>query len=250
MSVSIGAFSTSKLIAQPFGYDETSTRDGLTARKWTVSGLLSASEWQSLLSVYNTWRDARLTDADTVSSGTVGTTVSLTASANGISVSGVACWFSSAPSGDQAGPYIQASCELVDAAQSLEVLLQQKEQDRQRDEAIAKPDLGTVTLGSATLTLLAPMETYQDTPQLQLTTSGTHVINGALTATRVRRIRGTTDSTGWTAVRSWYETSVASVPTTGTWFPISAPTAEAEVIISGGAKSTRYTITVDAAEVK
>lgn len=250
MSVSIGAFSTTKLIAQPFGYDQTSTQDGLTARKWTVSGLLTASEWQSLLSVYNTWRDARLTDADTLSSGTVGTTVSLTASANGITWSGIACWFTSAPSGDQAGPYIQATCELVDAAQALAVLLRQEEKNRQRSEALAKPNLGTVTLGSATLTLLVPMETYQDTPQLQLTASGTHVISGPLAATRVRRINGTTDSTGWANVRSWYESSVASVPTTGTWYPISAPSAEAEVIISGGAKSTRYTITVDAAEVK
>lgn len=250
MSITIGAFSTTKLIAQPFGYQETATSDGLTARQWTVSGLLTTSEWQALLSVYNTWRDARLTDADTLSSGVVGTTVSLSASANGINWSGIACWFTTAPSGDQAGPYIQATCELVDAAQALAVLLRQEEKSRQRSEALAKPNLGTVALGSATLTLLAPMETYQDTPQLQLTASGTHVINGALTATRVRRIRGTTDGTGWTNVRSWYETSVAGVPNTGAWYPISAPSAEAEVIISSGAKSTRYTITVDVAEVK
>lgn len=250
MSVSIGAFSTTKLIAQPFGYDETSTRDGLTARRWTVSGLLTASEWQSLLSVYNTWRDTRITDEDTLSSGAVGTTVSLTASANGITWSGIACWFSAAPSGDQAGPFVQATCELVDAAQALAVLLRQEEKNRQRSDALARPNLGTVTLGSATLTLLAPMETYQDTPQLQLTASGTHVLSGALTATRVRRIQGTTDSTGWTNVRSWYETSVAAEPSTGDWFPISAPQASAEVIISGGAKTTQYTVTVDVAEVK
>jgi len=167
-----------------------------------------------------------------------------------VSVSGVACWFTTAPSGEQAGPYIQASCELVDAAQALAVLLRQEEKNRQRNEAISKPNLGTVTLGTATLTLLEPMETYQDTPQLQLTASGTHVINGPLAATRVRRIRGTTDSSGWTAVRSWYETSVASVPNVGDFYPISAPEADAEVIISGGAKSTLYTITVDVAEVK
>lgn len=250
MTLSIGAFTTSKLIAQPFGYDETSTRDGLTARKWTVSGLLTSAEWQSLLSVYNTWRDTRLTDADTLSSGVVGTTVSLTTSANGISWSGIACWFASAPSGQQAGAYIQASCELIDAAQALAVLLRQEEKNRQRGEALSNPNLGTVALGSATLTLLAPMETYQDTPQLQLTAGGTHVINGALTATKVRRIRGTTDSTGWTAVRTWFETSVAAVPSAGTWYPISAPSADAEVIISGGAKSTRYTVTVEVAEVK
>ena len=249
MTVSIGAFSTNKLLVQPFGYDETDTSAGLTARKWTVSGLLTSTEWQSLLSVYNTWRDTRITDADTLSSASVGTTVSLTASANGISWSGIGCWFTSAPSGTQAGPYIQASVELVDAAQALAVLLRQEEKNRQRSEATT-PSLGTVTLGSATLTLLAPMETYQDTPQLQLTASGTHYLSGALTATRVRRIEGTTTSSGWTAVRSWYETSVASTPSAGAWYPISAPSDSAEVIISGGAKSTRYTVTVDVAEVK
>jgi hypothetical protein len=249
MTVSIGAFSTNKLLVQPFGYDETDTSAGLTARKWTISGLLTATEWQSLLSVYNTWRDTRITDADTLSSASVGTTVSLTAAANGLSWSGIGCWFTSAPSGTQAGPYIQASCELVDAAQALAVLLRQEEKNRQRSEATT-PSLGTVTLGSATLTLLAPMETYQDTPQLQLTASGTHYISGALTATRVRRIEGTTTSSGWTAVRSWYETSVAITPAAGAWYPISAPSATAEVIISGGAKSTRYTVTVDVAEVK
>lgn len=250
MTLSIGAFSTSKLIAQPYGYDETSTRDGLTARKWTVSGLLTVSEWQSLLSVYNTWRDARITDEDTLSSGVVGTTVSLTASANGITWSGIACWFSSAPSGDQAGPYIQATCELVDAAQALAVLLRQEQKNRERSEALSTPNLGTVTLGSATLTLLAPMETYQDTPQLQLTASGTHVINGATTATRVRKIQGTANNTEWADVLSWYETSVGSTPSPGDWYPISAPSASAEVIISNGVKSTRYTVTVDVAEVK
>lgn len=249
MSVSIGAFTTNKLLAQPFGYDEADTSAGLTARKWTVSGLLTASEWQSLLSVYNNWRDTRITDADTLSSASVGTTVSLTANANGLTWSGVGCWFLSAPNGTQVGPYVQASVELVDAAQALAVLLRQEEKNRQRNEATT-PSLGTVTLGSATLTLLSPMETYQDTPQLQLTASGSHYINGPLSATRVRRIEGTTTSSGWTAVRSWYESTVAAIPSIGTWYPISAPQATAEVIISGGAKSTRYTVTVDVAEVK
>ena len=249
MSISIGAFSSSKLLVQPFGYDETSTREGLTARKWLVTGLLTASEWQSLLSVYNSWRDTRITDPDTLSSASVGTTVSLIATSNGITWSGIACWFSSAPSGVQAGVYVQASCELVDAAQALAVLLRQEEKSRQRTDATL-PDLGTVTLGSATLTLLAPMETYQDTPQVQLTASGTHYISGPLTATRLRRIEGTTTSSGWTAVRSWYETTVAAIPSAGDWFPISAPTATAEVVIDGGVKSTVYTVTVDVAEVK
>lgn len=250
MSITIGAFSTNRLQVQPFSYDETSVSDGLSARQWTMSGLLTQAEWQTLLSAYNSWRDSRITDEDTLSSGSVGTTVSLSATANGITWSGIACWFTAAPTAQQAGVYVQASCTVVDANQALQVLLRQQEKDRQRQEALGRPSLGTVTLGSATLTLLAPMETYQDTPQLQLTAAGSHVISGALTATRVRRIQGTTDSTGWTNVRSWYETSVAAEPATGDWFPVSAPAAEAEVIISGGVKTTRYTVTVDVAEVK
>ena len=39
-------------------------------------------------------------------------------------------------------------------------------------------------------------------------------------------------------------------PSTGSYFPISAPSASAEVIISGGVKSTRYTVSVEVAEVK
>lgn len=97
MTVSIGAFSTNKLLVQPFGYEETDTSAGLTARKWTISGLLTAAEWQSLLSVYNTWRDARITDADTLSSAAVGTTVSLTANANGLTWSGIGCWVHKRP---------------------------------------------------------------------------------------------------------------------------------------------------------
>lgn len=249
MTITIGNFSSSKLIAQPFGYDEVDTEAGLTARMWRISGLLTASEWQALLSEYNSWRDTRITDEDTVSSASVGTTVELTTSANGITWTTIDCWFTTAPSGEQAGAYVQATVELVDAAQKLAVLLRQDEKSRERSQS-ATPNLGTVTLGSATLTLLTPMETYQDVPQLQLTATGSHVVSGPLAATRVRRIQGTTDSTGWGNVRSWFETSVASLPSTNDWYPISAPTATARVIINSGAKETEYTVTVDVAEVK
>lgn len=249
MSITIGAFTTNRLQAQPFGYDETATREGLTARQWTVSGLLTQAEWQTLLSTYNSWRDSRITDEDTIKSGVVGTTVNLTASANGITWSTIPCWFISAPSADQAGNYVQATCVLVDANQALQVLLRQEEKNRERNEA-TNPDLGTVTLGSAVLTLLQPMETYQDTPQLQLTAAGGHVVSGPLTATRVRRIQGTTDGTGWINVRVWYEEAVAAIPSEGDWFPITAPAAEAEAVVENGVKSTLYTVTVDVAEVK
>ena len=106
MSVTIGSFTCSALTAQPYGYDETDTRAGLTARKWILNGLLTPSQWDDLLTVYNDWRDTRITDEDTLKSRVVGTTVNVSASGNGLSVTSVPCWFITAPSGDQAGYYV------------------------------------------------------------------------------------------------------------------------------------------------
>ena len=241
MTVSIGAFTTAKLLAQPFGYEEATTRDGLTARRWTVSGLLTPTEWQSLLSVYNTWRDARIQDADSVAANSVGTTVSLTANANGISWSGVGCWFTSAPSGDQAGRYIQASVELVDAAQALQVALRQREKAKSAED---RPALGTFTLGSCTLTLLRPPVTYQDVPQLQLTAAGTSYLTGPLTATKVYALEGETNASGWSALQSWFESTIGTTPAAGAYFPLSAPTATAANDVVNGLKVITYTVTL------
>ena len=241
MTVSIGAFTTAKLLAQPFGYEEATTRDGLTARRWTVSGLLTATEWQSLLSVYNTWRDARIQDADSVAANSVGTTVSLTANANGISWSGVGCWFTSAPSGDQAGRYIQASVELVDAAQALQVALRQREKAKSAED---RPALGTFTLGSCTLNLLRPPVTYQDVPQLQLTAAGTSYLTGPLTATKVYALEGETNASGWSALQSWFESTIGTTPAAGAYFPLSAPTATAANDVVNGLKVITYTVTL------
>ena len=43
MTLTIGAFSTNALTAQPFGY-EGDARQGLTARKWTISGLVTKAQ--------------------------------------------------------------------------------------------------------------------------------------------------------------------------------------------------------------
>jgi hypothetical protein len=241
MTISIGAFTTSKLLAQPFGYEEATTRNGLTARRWTLSGLLTASEWQSLLSVYNTWRDARIQDADSVAANSVGTTVSLTASANGITWSGIACWFAVAPSGTQAGPYISASVELVDAAQALQVALRQREKAKSAED---RPALGTFTLGGCTLTLLRPPVTYQDVPQMQLTAAGTSYLTGPLTATKVYALEGETDASGWSALQSWFESTIGTTPAAGAYFPLGAPTATAANDVVNGLKVITYTVTL------
>jgi hypothetical protein len=240
MTIAIGAFTCNYLTAQPFGY-EGEARAGLTARTFQISGLLTPTQWQSLLSVYNTWRDTRLTDQDTALSGVVGTTIALTVSANGVSVSALPCWFAEPPSAVQTGAYISASVTLVDAAQALAVLLRQQEKSRQSSEATI-PSLGTVTLGSAVVTLTKPMDTRQDGPNVALTATGTSYVTGPLTSHKVRQIEGYITTGTFDNVLSWYDETIAAVPAASSYFPITAPTATAEVIISGGVKSTRYTV--------
>jgi len=248
MTITIGSFSCNTLTAQPFGY-EGDARAGLTARTIRVAGLLTPTQWSVLVSAYNTWRTTRITDADTFSSGTVGTTVSVTvSSANGVSVTGLACWFAEPPSGEQVGAYIQASATLVDAAQALEVLLRGQEKSRQESDA-SIPSFGTVTLGSATITLTRPLDTRQDGPNVSLTATGTSYITGPLAAHKVRQIEGFITSGTFADVLSWYDTTIAAVPMSASWFPISPPTATAEVIISGGVKATRWTVQLTALQI-
>lgn len=248
MTITIGSFSCNTLTAQPFGY-EGEARTGLTARTIRVAGLLTPTQWSALVSAYNTWRTTRITDADTFSSGTVGTTVSVTvSSANGVSITGLACWFAEPPSGEQVGAYIQASATLVDAAQALEVLLRGQEKSRQESDA-SIPSFGTVTLGSATITLTRPLDTRQDGPNVSLTATGTSYITGPLAAHKVRQVEGFITSGTFADVLSWYDTTIAAVPMSASWFPISPPTATAEVIISGGVKATRWTVQLTALQI-
>lgn len=252
MTITIGAFTTTTLTAQPFGY-EGEARTGLTARTFVISGLLTPAQWQSLVSEYNSWRNTRITDADTASSGTVGTTVALTVAANGVSVISLACWFADPPSGEQAGAYISASVTMVDAAQALAVILREQEKSRQNSEANL-PSLGTVTFTRASgtspiVTLTRPMLTRQDGPTVALTATGVSYVTGALTAHKVRDIEGYLSTGTFDDLLAWYDETIVAVPAATSWFPITAPTATAEVIISGGAKTTRYNVTLTALQI-
>ena len=248
MTVTIGSFSCSALTAQPFGYDETDTSAGLTARKWILNGLLTPSQWDTLLTVYNNWRDTRIDDPDTLQSLTVGTTVNLTASANGLDWTTVACWFIQAPQGTQAGYYISVEAEVVDAAQALEVLKKEQEKQKEREDGL-RPDLGTLTIGTTTLDLLKPKETYANPPQVQLTAAGNHYLSGPLTASRIYDAEGETNATGWTGIQTWYEAIVQTIPSSGTFFPFSVPTATARAEIQAGVKTTIYTVSVQLVEI-
>lgn len=247
MSTTIGSFTTSKLLVQPFGYEETDTRSGLTAQKLRMSGLLTPDEWQDLVAEYDSWRDSRINDPDSVAANDVGTTVDVSVSANGVSWSAVPCWFISAPSAEQTGAYVSATVELVDAEQALEVALRQKEKAKQAED---RPDLGTFSLGGCTLTLLKPPNTYQDMPQMALTAAGTTYITGPLGATTVYALEGETDSAGWGALQEWFDGAVASRPSGGSYFPVSAPSAVAKNDVIDGVKVVTYTVSISVGVAK
>lgn len=286
MTITIGTFSCNTLTAQPFGY-EGSAIDGTTSRAFQVSGLMTPTQWQALLSEYNTWRTARLADADTLFTGTTGTTVSLTiSSTNGVSVTSLACWFRDPPQGKQVGTFIDASAVLVDAAQALAVLQREVIKGQQRSTITEKlqadarvaalttgstledvktarslaaiydkylgedlPDLGTVTLGSATIKLLRPMDTYSDGPQVAFTAGGSSLITGPLKAHETRRIEGIVTSGTYANLLSWFNTAVTTTPSTGSWFPVTPPTATAEKFLVSGAVATRYTVSIEVKKI-
>ena len=130
MAITIGGTSFPTLTAQPFGYEETNTRAGQTARKWLITGLLKPSEWLDLLDEYDGWRDTRIDDEPTETSNVVGTTVAFSGDGpGGQSWTSIACWFITAPQAGQSGSYLSASVELVDANEALEVLLKTKEDE-------------------------------------------------------------------------------------------------------------------------
>ena len=252
MTITIGAFTCQTLTAQPFGY-EGDARTGLTARTFQISGLLTPTQWQSLVNVYNTWRDTRITDADTLSSGVVGTTVALTINANGLTVTALACSFAEAPTGEHAAPYITTSLTLVDSTQALAVLLREEEKSRQSTEALI-PSLGTITFTrvsgvSPIVTLTAPMDTRQDGPTVALTATGVSYVTGPLVAHKIRNVEGFISTGSFDNLLSWYDETVAAIPAATSYFPITAPSATAEVIITGGVKATRYSVTLTVLQI-
>lgn len=255
MAITIGTADFPTLTAQPFGYEETDTRSGQTARKWSITGLLKPSEWLALLSVYDTWRDARIDDQPTLLTAVAGTTIAFSgAGPGGQTWTNVACWFATAPEGEQTGSYLSVSIELVDANQAVEVLLRGQENEDPIPSFgnwyISGGQLVPGGTGSNVITLISDPVTYQDAPTLTLSATGNHIIEGALSATKVRNIEGTTSSSGWTAIQVWYQDIVKSLPGPGIWFPVAAPTAQAEIIVSGGVRSTRYTVSLSVAQVK
>jgi hypothetical protein len=249
MSVTINGLQIKNLTAQPFSYEAEDVRLGLVARSWTISGLLNATQLGQFKSIFDTWIAARQADADSIATNSVGSTVSVSASANGLTASSVACWFSEAPSFEQLGAYVQVTATVVDANQALTVAKKALEKSAAADDAL-RPSLGTVTLGGVVITLTEPMETLDDLPTLERTAGGFPYIQGPLRSSRVRQITGTVaNEAAFNTLRNWVATTVQSTPAVGDWFPTSAPTATVEARIVGGLKTDIWTVSITVEEV-
>lgn len=240
--LTIGTAVFPTLTAQPFGYEESSTRDGRTAQQWAITGLLTPSEWLTLVNAYQAWRDLRIEDEDTLISLEVGTTISFSGKGPGNQTWTNVCWFTSAPAAESAGRYLAVSVTLIDANEALQVFL--KEQEIVEN----LPDFGTLSYGSGesavVVTLTAEPYARQDGPQVALSATGTSYLTGPLKAHKIRNVEGYISTGTFASLLSWYDATILNSPQSNAWFPITPPTATAEVIITGGVKATRYNVTM------
>lgn len=244
MAVTIETLAVSRLRAQPLGYDETDTMNGLVARRWVVEGLITSAEWVELLGIFETWQAARQLDPDPLVSLEVGATVAFSGSSLGYTWEAVPCWFSAAPSAERVGGFVGASFELLDAAQMLAILVRQRETEQQAAED-AQPTYGTITLGEAVLTLTQQPDGYADGPQLQRTAAGGLYVNGPLGVVRAKRVAGYCDATNWAALKAWYETVTQQVPVKGQLYPVQPPEMTQENVLVDGVKTVRHLITME-----
>jgi hypothetical protein len=138
----------------------------------------------------------------------------------------------------------------VDAAQELAVILRQKALDAEAEEAESEINYGTETVGTTTLTLLQPADGFADGPTATPTATGTDLIEGTRYAWRVKNIRGWTNSAGWTAIKSWYEDTIAADPVSGDWFPVTAPSREMDLKTINGVETVRHIVSITLRKIR
>lgn len=247
MAITVGGLTIRALQEFPYGHAGDSL-NGRTARRWPVKAIMRPSEWLALENIYLTWRAARIAEPDTMVSLSVGTTVTTSGKAYGLTWSNVPAWFTSPPAAAAAGGMLSVSFELIDAAQQLAVLTRSDEIAQQLQDN--ESTYGTYSIAGLTLNLTAAVEAYQDGPRMELAATGTHVIRGPLMATRLRKVQGWTHATNAGAtIRTWYEQQIAATPAVGSWWPVSPPTTEQTPVIVAGARVTRHLMTLELGQV-
>lgn len=249
MSVTIGSLTLDRLQAQPLIYNEVDVLAGNTSRGWEIQGLVTGSEWLSLLNIYNTWRDAKINEQSPRISKTLGTTISFSGTGfGGQTWSNIACWFQTAPTASQNGAYVSVNFGLIDATQAIQSFIKE-ETDQAIDPTTGSINYGTITLGDVTITLTSYADVFLSSPTLELSAGGRHYVTGPLVVVNGKEIEGEIPATSLTALRSWYSSTITAAPVTGQYFPVTAPTFTAFNKIISGSTVLYYTVSMTVAQV-
>ena len=246
MAVTLGTLTLDRLQALPVAYDEIDTRQGLAVRAWDIDGLLSSADAAAVSNAFEAWAAIRDGEPDSLRSGSVGTTVAFSATDGARTWTNIPCWWDSAPAIERRGIRWRVTFRVIDAAASLAALLLSEERSRERGDAFA-PTFSSITIGTVALTIISEAEGRGDGPSVSTAATGTDLIEGPLRPVRIRNITGYGPNAGradFDTILAWYDNIIATRPAAGTWYPISAPTAEPEGLVVNGAKTTRWVISL------
>jgi hypothetical protein len=216
------------LVELPFGFDSTDVTRGRTAETLALTGLLLRADAEAVVDLYRAWREVRVLEEDPKKSGAVGTTVAVTGEGIGFDWTNVPCWFSQAPEITYAGVYARVAVSFVDAAQALEIMMEEKE-DADEDGL----NYGTITLGGAVINLTSYPTSYTDFPQLDRNPVGIHVISGYLSLVEIQDVEGWVSDTDLALLTSWLNTTVMTTPAADSFFPVSWSRPKVEARKSG-----------------
>jgi hypothetical protein len=250
MSVTVGGVVLKNLQAQPLGYEQSAVTGGVTARQWTIQGLVTGAEWVAILGVYDTWRNAKIQEDPATSSKVLGTTVSFSGTGYGSQTwTNVACWFNAAPSGSQANGFVSVSFGLVDATQALQVIVKQETDQEAAEEADQAINYGNITLGGVVVKFLEDPDVFVDTPQVNLTATGKHYATGPLIVSEGLSIRGEIIGTAKTQLRNWFRTTAQASPVPGQYWPTDPPTFRGINKLVNGATVLHYEVSLNLIKV-
>ena len=246
LAYSGASFTFPNLTAHPLGFDGDAQR-GRTVETLTFTGLLRRTEANTLLGIYRAWRDAKLPEEDPARTGVVGATVAVTDSGPGFSWSARPAWFREPPAVDQVGAYTRVTASVVDAAQSLAVLLREAEESLESEAGLG---LGTLTFGGAVVNLTARPDSFDGLPQAELSPAGAHIISGPLVAVEVREVQGWVTAAHLVTLESWLKTTVAARPVAGDWWPVSWSPAIARARPNGGTLAVAYDVSFQVVKIR
>lgn len=250
MAITVDTLTITALKQFPFDHSGDAMK-GRTARVWPVQAILTPSDWLALNQIYLNWRNNRINDPDTMLSMSVGTTVPCSGTLYGMTWNNVQAWFTQAPQPTTVGAMIGVSFELIDANQQLEILLKERELEENATNEENEFVFGNYTLGTIIVNLTDTPDTDRDGPRIELAGTGTHVIRGPLTSTKVKQIKGWTETPGADAtIMTWYRNIITTTPAKNSWYPVTVPDIQWKPTIKNGLRITRYEVSVELVQIK